>query len=82
MKNLCKICPQSAVCAAGGSENFGDIWDTHFYPQRIESWRKDTVVFRCYAPYPTGESDESNGGGSVDVFRVPVSTAALQRGKR
>lgn len=68
MKPLCLICPQSAICAVHGC--YGGIWDTAFYPRRIETRNTKELVFECYAPRPTGEKNPSNGGGPIDVFRI------------
>jgi len=71
VKYLCKLCPQSAICAITDRGNrTGGIWDTCFYPRRIETWNKTHTVFECYSPVPTGEKRPSNGGGPTDVFRI------------
>lgn len=78
MKELCKICPQSAICAVEDRGNHtGGIWDTAFYPRRIETWNDEEIVFECFAPRRTGEVGPSNGGGLLDVFRVKLKKYRL-----
>jgi len=69
MKPLCKICPQLAVCLL--QPNSDALDERGFYPRRIYPWLEDELVFECFAPHRTGETGPSNGGGPIDIFRVP-----------
>lgn len=69
MKALCKLCPQLAVCIIKHQSNAVD--PVSFYPRRILQWNDDEIVFECFAPHRTGEWGPSNGGGPIDIFRVP-----------
>ncbi len=69
MKQLCKICPQLALCLLRNPLHNPSPLERNFYPQQIETYRKTETVFRCYTPEPTGEPD--GFWDNCYVIRVP-----------
>jgi hypothetical protein len=68
VKSLCKRCPQLALCLTRPNSRALDLYSS--YPQRREFWNQSELVFVCWAPRPTGETQVANAGLRIDVFRI------------